>query len=255
MDCENILKELVDKKFVIFTKRGNAAILAALKLVKHLGMKKVLIQDMGGWITYPQFIDKLKLEQVRIKTNHGLVEEVPDGDVLLMNSMAGYFALHDMRKVRQKAKNLFLINDVAGSIGTEEAKVGDLIIGSFGRWKPLNVEEGGFLATDNEDHFSFLKQFSEDINFEKLLVKLNNLQSKLKFFDEFSSKIKHDLKDFDVIHRDSKGVNVVVRFSDEEEKAKLINYCEKLGVSFEECPKYIRVLDQAISIEVKRIDN
>ena len=61
-----------------------------------------------------------------------------------------------------------LINDVAGRIGTKEAKVGDILLGSFGRWKPLNVESGGFLATDNKEYYEFLKEFEVDIDFEKL---------------------------------------------------------------------------------------
>ena len=183
-ECESILKKLTGKKHIVFTSRGNAAIMASLKLAKHLGFHKILIQDMGGWITYSQFIQKLKLEQIKIKTNFGLVEEIPDGDVLLVNSMAGYAALHDMSAVCKKTnnKNIFLITDVSGSIGTDEARFGDLIIGSFGRWKPLNVEEGGFIATNNADHFKFLNRFSENINFEKLHDKLVKLDEKLSFF-------------------------------------------------------------------------
>ena len=50
----------------------------------------------------------------------------------------------------------------------------------------MNVEQGGFVATDHEAHYDFLKQFSEDIDFEKLHSKLKNLNSKLKKFDELN---------------------------------------------------------------------
>ena len=72
-ECESLLKKLTGRKFIVFTQRGNAAIMAALNLVKHLGMKRILIQDMGGWITYHQFIKKLKLNEIHLTTDYGLV--------------------------------------------------------------------------------------------------------------------------------------------------------------------------------------
>ena len=48
-------------------------------------------------------------------------------------------------------------------------------------------------------------------------------------------------------------MNVVVRFEDEEEKEQLINYCEEKGFEYVECPKYIRIEEDAISIELKRL--
>ena len=41
-------------------------------------------------------------------------------------------------------------------------------------------------------------------------------------------------------------------FSFTKEKKELIAYCEKNGYEYTECPRYIRVLENAISIEVKR---
>ncbi|MFC2135459.1 DegT/DnrJ/EryC1/StrS family aminotransferase [Bacteroidota bacterium] len=255
--CEEKLKELTGKNYIVFTRRGNSSILASLKLMKELGFQKVIIQEQGGWITYPQFIERLKFECERIITDYGIIKGIEDNDaVLLCNSMPGYFALQNMSEVSNFAseKKLFLINDVSGSIGTEEAKIGDLIIGSFGRWKPLNVEEGGFIATNDEEHYNYFKEFEEKINFEKLHQKLSNLKSKLEKFDEISSKIKTDLSDFHIIHKDLKGINVIARFISDEEKEKLIKYCNEKNYTFVECPKYIRVLDDAISIEVKRLD-
>ncbi|MFH1589206.1 MAG: DegT/DnrJ/EryC1/StrS family aminotransferase [archaeon] len=259
--CTDILRVLTDRKHIVFVSRGNSAILSVLKLVKHLGYTDVLMQDQGGWITYPQFIEKLKLTEIRLKTNHGFID-VADlknhkKSVLLINSMPGYFALQSMNPVFEECKknNVLLINDVAGSIGTEEAKIGDVIIGSFGKWKPLNVEEGGFLATDNDEHYKFLKDFEVEIDFAKLLIKLENLKDKLAFFIDHNKKIKADLSDYNIVHKKEHGFNVVVKYSSDQEKENLIKYCQQNGYEFVECPKYIRILEDAISIEVKRLDN
>jgi len=41
-------------------------------------------------------------------------------------------------------------------------------------------------------------------------------------------------------------------FDIENEREEIIDYCNKHGYEYTQCPRYIRVLDSAISIEVKR---
>ncbi|MFH1770788.1 MAG: DegT/DnrJ/EryC1/StrS family aminotransferase [archaeon] len=257
--CIAELKKLTGKKYIAFTKRGNAAIKVSLKLAKDLGNKDVIIQDQGGWITYSQFIGELKLNKVHVQTDYGLIDVsrfLFQRAALLINSMPGYFALQDMKRLYNdcRKRKVLVINDVSGSIGTDEAKFGDIILGSFGRWKPLNVEEGGFLATDNQYDHDFFLDYEVDIDYEKLYGKLLELKKKLSFFKKHADKIKKDLNIYNIIHKDKQGLNVVVKFSSEKEKEKLIKYCEKERYEYVECPKYIRVLDNAISIEVKRLE-
>ncbi|MBU0472268.1 MAG: hypothetical protein KKF89_01860 [Nanoarchaeota archaeon] len=256
-ECESILKKLTGKKHVFFVRRGNAAILASLKFARDKSFDKVLIQDQGGWITYPQFVLKLKMQEVRLKTDYGLLSQVDEKDaVLLLNSMPGYHALQDLDFLKSLSENsnLFVINDVSGSVGTGQAMIGDMIIGSFGKWKPLDLEEGGFVACDYDVSFDFFREFEVEFDFEKLHQKLLDLKEKLLFFDMIHNKIVHDLSDYDVVHKDAVGINVIVKFSSEAEKEKLIKYCNENNYEFVECPRYIRILEQAISIEVKRLN-
>ncbi|MBU0666045.1 MAG: DegT/DnrJ/EryC1/StrS family aminotransferase [Nanoarchaeota archaeon] len=257
--CNEYLKKLTSKNKVAFTKRGNASINASLKYAKSLGYKKLLIQDQGGWITYPQFAKKLKFELTRLKTDFGVVNPKSlnnfKDSVLLINSMSGYAFLQNMKKIYKvcKKNNIFLINDAAGSIGTKQAKFGDIIIGSFGRWKPVNLQEGGFIATNiNTDFFN---EFSFELDFLALSEKLSILKYKLKLFNTINNRIKKELSDFEITHKKKKGINVFVKFHDDSEKKKLIKYCENNCFEYVLCPKEIRVLDSAISIEVKRLDN
>ncbi len=72
---------------------------------------------------------------------------------------------------------------------------------------------------------------------------------KLKLIMNLAEKVKKDLKTYDVIHRDKKGLNVVVKFN-----PRVIEYCSKKNYPYMLCPNYIRVNEKAISIELKRLN-
>ncbi|NQV09410.1 hypothetical protein HQ529_06170 [Candidatus Woesearchaeota archaeon] len=245
-ECVEMLKQLTGKKYVVITKRGNRSIKLSLRKAKELGKKELLIQDQGGWITYRQFGEELGFNITELKTNHGLIENVPKADILIVNSMTGYFAMQDMEKLSKE--DIFLINDASGSIGTEQAKFGDIILGSFGRWKPINLESGGFIAMDNKEYLP--EDENVELDYTILYNKLKGLGERLEMFNELNKKIKNELKEFEII--DGEGINVVVKFKNDEEKNKIINYCERNKYEYVLCPKEIRVLEYAISIEVKR---
>jgi hypothetical protein len=261
--CETQLKELTAKKHIFFTDRGNSSILLALKLAKNLGKKKAFIQDQGGWITYGQFLRKLKFEVINLETDYGVIKlnslkEPDDSSLLLINSMPGYHALQeDIGKIEKlcRDKKCILINDVSGSIGRKESKHGDIILGSFGEWKPVEVKYGGFIAFDEPSYEKFFKDnFAKEVRdfYKELDEKLKELASKLKRIDETTEEIKEKLKNFEIIHRQSKGLVVIARFNNDEEKMKLLDFCRLFGYEHTLCPRYIRVLENAISIEVKR---
>jgi len=197
-ECRKKLSDMTNKKHIAFTKRGNQSIKIILTYLKDNGVKRVLIQDQGGWLTYPQFIDKLGLEKVEIKTDDGIVDpdtiKQTDDSALLINSMPGYASLQPMDRLTG-----MLVNDVSGSIGMEQAKSGNIVFGSFGKDKPVNHGAGGFIGSGEE----LFEDQENDIDFEKLYGELNNLSNRLEKLGEVVQKIKTDLKDFDVFHRDS----------------------------------------------------
>ena len=79
------------------------------------------------------------------------------------------------------------------------------------------------------------------------------MPDRIAMYERVNKKIKNDLKEFDVIHRESKGINVIVKFKDDEEKEKIINCCKTNSYEYTVCPRYIRVNENAVSIEVKRL--
>lgn len=250
MGAKDILKDLTGKKYIYLTKDGNSAIKKALKLV---GEKLVLIQDQGGWITYKQYPKRI----VELKTDKGIIElkdlmkNANADSVLLVNSLSGYFAEQPMKEIIEicKKKKCLVINDISGSIGSELSKHGDIVVCSFGRWKPVALEYGGFIGSDFpldvEDDFDKSK-------LDELSKRLEELPKRLKNLHKGVEEVKKDLKDFDIIYRESKGLNVVVKYNDEEEKNKIIKYCDERGFEWVLCPKYIKVNEKAVSIEVKR---
>ena len=255
------LKQLTGKSRIILTRRGNKALKFILKALT--AQKKVLMQDQGGWITYPQYAKEFRFEVVEIKTDCGIVDlkdlegKIDCDCILLINSMPGYFAFENMEEIAKVSQhaNAILVNDASGSIGSDNAKVGDVIFGSFGRWKPLNAGYGGFIATDEGTFKNILNEMPsvfDDRFVPVLLQKLNQLDARIKFLKETAAKIKEDLKDFEIIHPESEGFNVVVKFGSEEEKEKILKYCEQNDLEFTECPRYIRVNEKAVCIEAKR---
>lgn len=249
-----LLKSLVNKKNITLTESGDHAIRSVLKAVKK---QKILIQDQGGWLTYRDYAKKEKLTVVELKTDYGIIDlkdleqKADEKCALLVNSLTGYCAEQPMTEIANicSQKNCLLINDASGSIGTENAKIGDIIIGSFGKDKPVNLNYGGFIATDNDTIFE--GTFDENKK-EALEKELTKLKEKLNQWNETTNQIKKELECFDIIHRNKNGINVIVKFKNDKEKQQLIDYCNKNNYAHTLCPRYIRVIENAISIEVKK---
>jgi len=290
-DTYALLKTLTNKSNIKIVSRGNKAILYALRIAKRLGKKTVIIQDQGGWLTYKQFSKKLKLALIELKTDYGIINKknlknIDKNSVLLINSLTGYFAEQDMDTIYSicKKKNCLVINDISGSIGTKAAGYGDILVCSFGIDKPLNYGKGGLLAVKNKEWLK-LTEIKEEKFDDSFYEKLLNLEKRLQYLKKINKKIKQDLKDYNIVHKDKQGINVIVKFNnetskqsfdgfrseaskpfrktegfskslsnkfDKKEKKQLEDYCKKNNYQYTVCPRYIRVLCDAISIEVKR---
>ncbi len=237
------MKDLFSKKYVYFVGRGNVAIKILLKITKEHS-NKLLIQDDGGWLTYEPFGRKLGFEITKISLNKDI--HFKDA-VLILHSMAGYHSLLDMKNIEKQCKknNIVLINDASGSIGLEEAKIGDYILVSSNKDKPLNYERVGIIATDEKLDIEQVK-----INKEEFAKKLKELPERLKFLQEKKEKAKNLFKDFNIVEK--KGINIIVLFNTEEEKNNIIKICKNNKYEYTECPRYIRLLKKGISVEVKR---
>jgi len=267
---KKILKKYTGHEHIFLTPRGNKAIFAALKIVKEIYSKKnILIPDQSGWITYPQYAKKLKLGIKTLKTDYGVInldilrEEIKEVTAILYASPAGYYAQQPLKEIYElcKKNNVAVILDISGCIGSDfyRGNHADITVCSFGRWKPVNLEYGGLISIKDKDIFEESKNYLEKIEFDKkyyssLYIKLVNLKKRYRFFEKINNKIKNELRQFNILHKDKLGINVLVKFRDKEEKNKIMRYCEKNKYEFVVCPKSFKVNENAISIEVKRLE-
>ncbi len=263
-----LLKEYTRHDFIELTSRGNTAIFAAFYCARKLNLdkKKVLVPDQGGWLSYLKYPKMLEMEPVEVKTDCGIIdledlkEKAKNANCVIYPNPAGYFAEQPIREIYEICKGkCFVIMDVTGSIGSElcDGEFADIMVGSFGRWKPVNLGYGGFLSSREKQHFHIPKEIFNTTSFDEkylplLYEKLKNIKKRYGLFEKINKKIKKDLKDFKILHKNKRGINVIVKFTDEKEKNKIVDYCVKNKYQFTICPRYIRVNEQAVSIEVKR---
>jgi dTDP-4-amino-4,6-dideoxygalactose transaminase len=267
-DCIRKIKDFTKCGFIRFMPSGDAATFAAFYLAKQVNQKAfMLIPDAAGWLSYEKFPKILGFDVRRIKTDSGVVdladldENIEKGSAFIFSNPAGYFAEQPLSQIYDVCKGKCIcILDVSGSLGDEVLCNGnnaDIVIGSFGKWKPVNLGYGGFIAAKENifaRHADFFRMFKTNINYAKLYEKLSDAGKRLEFFYRKAGEIKKDLAEFDIVHRDKKGINVVVRFKHEAEKEKIIKYCDDTGYEYTLCPRYLRVNEDAVSIEVKRLE-
>lgn len=267
--AKDLLKEYTCHKVVELTERGNTAIFAALYCARKLRLDKktVLIPNQGGWLTYRKYPKMLGLSTKEIKTDSGLINpsllrKETGCCALLYANPAGYFADQPIKDIYDACNgNCAVIVDVTGCLGDKALCVGkyaDIMVGSFGKWKPVNLGYGGFVSFKKEEDHQKTKEIFNTTHFdesrlEELYEKLKGCRSRLDDLYRVCVKVKKELRKYDIIHPDKKGINVVLRFHNNSEKNELIKYCENNKYEFTICPRYIRVMENAISIEIKRL--
>lgn len=257
------LNQLTNHEAVEITNRGNSAIFAALNIAKKVNNKKyILIPDQGSWYThktYPQLFGFVPRE---LKTNDGLIltdelrKYVRDASALIVPSLAGYFAEQDMHEISEicAKHSCLLIEDASGSIGDSklcDGRYSDIIVGSFGKWEPVNVGYGGFISTNEElmKHAEFaLSLVKVHPNSEnEILAKLN--ENRLPKMMALAQTIKQAMSGANVIHATKRGINIMTEYS-----PFVIDYCKEKGYPHLVCPNQIRLNRKAISIELKRLE-
>jgi dTDP-4-amino-4,6-dideoxygalactose transaminase len=258
------LKKYTRHSHIRLTDRGNSAIFIAMYIAKKMNPKKyLLIPDQGGWISYRTYPKLLNMAIKEVPTDRGVInlaklrKIAKKGSALIVPSFAGYFAeqpIEEIAKICQEKKCL-LIEDACGSIGDNKlcnGKISDIIVGSFGRWKPINLGYGGFISTSKRGYFENAKEPFSLIKVHNSIYKelLPYMSTKRLYrIMRLAEKVKKDLAKYEIFHKDKRGLNVVTEYKDE-----IIRYCDQNKYPYVLCPTYIRVNEKAISIELKRLD-
>lgn len=279
----DLLRKYTKHPYIALTARGNDAIMNALRSVRSISERKaIIIPDQGGWLAYLKFPKKVGFTIEEVKTDDGLVdldhlaELSKRAAALLYENPAGYFADQDISTIYSicNKNGCIVIMDVTGCIGDPglcDGAFADIMVCSFGESKPVNLGSGGFISTKDPNHYDVcvnvnskpnsldnphtdetVKLINTELDLNTLKIKLIDLPDRLNFLYSRSADVKNDLKSLPIIHRDKKGINVIVS-SDDNTKTDIIEYCKSHGLEYTLCPRYIRVLKPAVSIEIKRL--
>ena len=273
--CLKLLRQYTKHDIVKITSSGDAAIFGALVIAKQHGCNTVLVPDQGGWLTYLSFPKILNMIVIEIKTNYGLIdfEELEKAakkyskSAFLFASFAGYAAPQNLEGIYSLCKkyNILMIEDASGSLSHSQLCNGsfsDMIVGSFGKWKIADLGYGGFLScrdgiiTLQIKELNILSLIQEkQMNYGILLKKLQGVTGRLHFLLQKTKEIKALCKKqgFIMIHEDAYGIGIFVKYKDNEEKQRILDFCKNNNIEYKECPLYIKVLENAISLEIKRI--
>ncbi|MFH1174560.1 MAG: hypothetical protein V1725_05460 [archaeon] len=254
-DCKDMLAELVRKEDICFTDTWESAIILALKFAHDKGFSTVLVPDQGGIVPSQDLLERLDMTAIIFPTKHGLflgsIMKHYDRVVLFANSMPSFAVLADFYGLNYwcQQNNIFLINDVSGSIGTKQATYGNVAVCNF---EKAPLQSGGAMIAANSFKDFFRMNFKkaalvEEDELYANLMKLPLLRERLL---SISRIIKKDLVRFDIIHRYGDGWNVLIETTDEKEKETLIKYCEQHKHRYLLCPTRERMLRPGISIEL-----
>ena len=84
---------------------------------------------------------------------------------------------------------------------------------------------------------------------------VKGLQDRLRFLQQKRIPVIKELqeKNKKILFPTRYGINVIILFENEKEKKEIITYCEKNHLEYTLCPREIRVLDNAVSVEIKRL--
>lgn len=284
--AEDKLANIINHKYAKLVNSGNSAILSAMNSIDGA----ILIPDQGAWNGFKQIANFLKKDLITVKTNQGLIdldylnesiissskENMIDLDdennksALFLTSFAAYTAEQNIKEISDfvHENNMILVEDASGAIGDYEKKLAngnysDIIIGSTGSPKIVNVEDGGFITTNDNSLFDkskLLLKTNKASNitacgiYNELDFAQENLKKSIDSCLYLKEKIKNET-DFEVFHTDKRGINVIIKTDD----PKSLSY--KLRQEFvldshgiiTKCPNYNRLKEKAVALEIKNL--
>ncbi|ADC47268.1 hypothetical protein mru_1418 [Methanobrevibacter ruminantium M1] len=283
--AEEKLSNATNHQYAKLVNSGNAAILTAMNSIDGA----ILIPDQGAWNGFKQIANFLNKDLITVTTNQCIIdldylqESINQNDdnidlddennksALFLTSFAAYTAEQDIKEIAKflHKYNILLAEDASGAIcdmkgDLANGKYSDIIIGSTGSPKIINVEDGGFITTNDnsllEKSRLILKTskcsnitacgISHEIEYAK-----DNLNKTIDFTLNLKEKL-NDSTDFEVFHSNKRGINLILKTND----PKSLSY--KLRQEFAldshgmitKCPNYNRLKEKAVAIEIKNLD-
>ncbi|HML04135.1 MAG TPA: DegT/DnrJ/EryC1/StrS family aminotransferase [Methanobacterium sp.] len=270
VSAENQIKSFTGHEHAKVVNSGNSAILAVMSAFKG----KILIPDQGGWTGFKNAAEFLGIETVEVPTELGIInpdilEEVIDAhkpEAIFITSFAGYIAeqpIKDLFKICD-SNDVILVEDASGAIGDREKKLanGDhahVILASTGSPKIVNVGSGGFVSTnDNEifrkSKFIFKSLKADPVTCAGITEEIKKAPDAIEKTINACNFIKNEINT--AVYPDKRGITVALRTDNPKKTGYLLR--QKLKADgrniITTCPRYDRLLIDAICLEIKNID-
>lgn len=265
--AEDAVRHSTGHKYSKITNSGNSAILAVMSNFKG----RILVPDQGGWSGFIKAAKFLGLEISYLKTDCGLIDpevlkatlEKKYFNALFLTSFAGYTAEQPVKEIYKNCskEEVILVEDASGAIGDDigilaNGKHSHVIVASTGTPKIVNVGNGGFISTDN------VKMLETPMNFSKadpitcagIVEEIKNASSVLSKTTQSCSYLKNEIDN--IFHENKRGVNVILKSDDPNHLAKKLrsNLNVHNGGMVSKCPRYDRVMENAVALELKNLD-
>ena len=264
------ISDLTNHEHVNMVNSGNSAILGAMSIFKG----KIMIPDQGGWTGFKNIAEFLGLETVEIPTELGIIDPKDleeyinkhKPEALFITSFAGYIAEQPVKKLFEvcEDRNVILVEDASGAIGDKEKKLANgshshIIVASTGSPKIVNVGNGGFISTDDNELFRrskfILKTLRADpITCAGIAEEVKNAPEILSNTIKSCNLIKKQFEE--AIHKNKRGISVALKTDDPKkigyELRKKLNAEGRSIVTT--CPRYERVMIDGVCIEIKNLD-
>ena len=283
--AEEKLSNITNHQYAKLVSSGNSAILAVMNSIDGA----ILIPDEGGWKGFRQIAHFLNKDLIVVKTNDGLIEldyldeaissvenarllaSSENKSALFLTSFAGYTAEQNIKEIAQflHENNMALVEDASGSITDSKGKLAngnysDVIIGSTGSPKIVNVEDGGFITARDDSLFrksSLLLKTSKASNITACGIynELDFANSTLNKTIEACSYLKERIDEetnFEVFHKDKRGINVIIKTDDPSSLSYRLRHefiLDSHGM-ITKCPIYDRLKEKAVALEIKNLD-
>lgn len=268
--AENEIKSFTGHEHVKVVNSGNSAILSVMSTFKG----KILIPDQGGWTGFKNAAEFFGLETLEIPTELGIINpntleefiDIHKPEAIFLTSFAGYIAeqpVKDLFKVCE-SNDVILVEDASGGIGDPQKRLanGDhahIILASTGSPKIVNVGSGGFVSTNDNEIFRrskfILKSLKADhITCVGITEEIKNATDALGKTINACNFIKNKLNT--AVYPDKRGITVALKTGDPKKTGYLLR--QKLKADgrniITTCPRYDRLLIDAICLEIKNID-
>ena len=268
--AENEICKITGHEYSKIVNSGNSAILAAMSTFEG----KILIPDQGGWTGFENAAQFLGLETIKVPTDLGIINiEILETFIdkykpkaLFITSFAGYIAEQPVKQIYEVCEDneVLLVEDASGAIGDPKKKLANgnhahIIVASTGSPKIVNVGSGGFISTNDNEIFKkskfIIKSSKADhVTCAGIIEEIENSSYNLEKTIEACMFIKNEFES--VIYKDKRGISVALKTDDPKKTGYLLR--QKLKADgrniITTCPRYERVMIDAVCLEIKNID-